>query len=230
MNKIHPTAIIGPEVELGTGNAVGPYTVIYGSCLIGDNNWIGPHVVIGTPGEIRGRDHHVPWDGESSAGSVVIGDRNVIREFVTVQQSEAGETRIGNGCYIMNKSYVPHDAVIGDEVTISAAVAIAGHSIIGDKANLGLGAIVHQKLIIGSGAMIGMGSVVTRHIPPFALAYGSPARVRGPNTVGLRRLGFTEDNLDIALAAFEPLNLELLRKLFPEQMSSYETCVEQFEH
>lgn len=196
MNRVHPTALIGPEVRLGDDNVIGPFAVVLGPTTIGDGNWIGPHTAIGTPGEMRGGPHVAAWDGEIRGGGTVIGDRNVIREFVTVQAPDVGQTRIGNDCYIMTKAHVPHDGVLEDGVTVACAVLIGGHGRIGAKANLGLGAVLHQELVVGPGAMVGMGSVVTKHVAPYAIAYGSPAKVRGVNRVGMERSGVSADAID----------------------------------
>lgn len=196
MNRIHPTAVIGPEVELGDNNVIGPFAVILGPATIGNDNWIGPHTAIGTPGEMRGGPHVVAWEGEMRGGGTVIGDRNVIREFVTVQAPDVGQTRIGNDCYIMTKAHLPHDGVLEDGATVACAVLIGGHGLIGAKANLGLGAVLHQQLVVGPGAMVGMGSVVTKHVAPFAIAYGSPARTHGVNRVGMERAHFSAASID----------------------------------
>lgn len=191
-NTVHPTAVIGPGVELGTSNVVAPYAVILGPCRIGDRNWIGPHVTLGTPAQIRGREHPVGWTSPPDGSGIVIGDDNVIREYVTVHQPTEGTTRIGHRCYLMSYAHVPHDATLGDGVTVSNAAQLGGHAVIGDNANIGLSAVVHQRLAIGGGAMIGMGSVVTKDVPPFAVVYGNPARLAGANRVGLQRDGFSD--------------------------------------
>lgn len=196
MNRVHPTALIGPEVELGTGNVVGPYAVILGPTTIGDDNWIGPHTAIGTPGEMRGGPHVAAWDGEIRGGGTVIGNRNVIREFATIQAPDVGQTRIGDDCYVMTKAHLPHDGVLEDGVTVACSVLIGGHGQIGAKANLGLGAVLHQELVVGPAAMVGMGSVVTKHVPPFAIAYGSPARVHGVNRVGMQRSEISAESIE----------------------------------
>lgn len=196
MNQVHPTAVIGPGVELGTDNIIGPHTVIYGPTIIGDRNWIGPHVVIGAPGESRGNPHPPLWDAPGPGQPIVIGDDNLIHEFVAVQASVHDQTRIGNRCFVMDKAHVPHDAQLGDDVTVACSVMIGGHSLIGDGANLGLSSVLHQFSVVGPGAMIGMGAVVTKHIPPFAIAYGAPARVRGANKVGMSRAGITDEVID----------------------------------
>ena len=191
-NRIHPTAIIGVDVVLGVGNSIGPYSVIMGPCTIGDDNWIGPHVCIGAPPEMRGAHHPVGWAGEAGTGPVEIGNRNVIREFTVIHGPTTGSTRVSDDCYLMNKVYIAHDCIVEDRVTISSSVTMGGHTHLGAGSNIGLSAVIHQRIVIGRGAMIGMGSVVTKHIAPFALAYGTPARVRGANVVGLLRSGLDE--------------------------------------
>ena len=194
-NRIHPTAIIGSDVVLGERNVIGPYTVIAGPAVIGSDNWIGPSVAIGTPGEIRGAEHRASWD-EGSAGMVRIGDRNTIREFVTVQVAAGTETIIGSGCYIMTKAHLAHDVVLSDDVTFSCGVLLAGHVLVGQGANLGLNTTVHQFTAVGAGCMIGMGSVVTKPVLPFSMSYGSPARRRGVNVRGADKLGVTEEDCE----------------------------------
>ena len=127
----------------------------------------------------------------------------MIREHVSIHAPSEDETRIGDDCYLMNKVYIPHDALLEDGVVMAASVLVGGHGRIGAGANLGMGAVVHQRLIGGPGAMVGMGSVVTRPVPPFALAYGSPARVVGVNVVGMQRRGMEEDLIAALKAAYE---------------------------
>ncbi|GAA1650459.1 UDP-N-acetylglucosamine acyltransferase [Catellatospora bangladeshensis] len=198
-NRIHPTAIIGPEVELGTGNVIGPYSVLLGPLRVGDGNWIGPHVSIGAPAEIRGGAHPAAWDEPGEGPGITIGDRNTFRDFVCVHQPSAGSpagTVVGSDCYIMNKVYIPHDAQLGDAVTIASSVAMGGHVKLGDGVNLGLNSTVHQRRIVGPGAMVGMGSVITRDVPPYAKSFGNPARVRGVNTVGMSRAGIPAEAIE----------------------------------
>ena len=194
-NRIHPTAVLGPGVELGSGNVVGPYAVVLGPCRIGDDNWIGPHVVLGTPPEIRGHDHGAAWDGDLVGRGVEIGDRTTLREYTTVHSGSARVTRIGSDSLLMNKVYVGHDGDLGDGVTLAAGVLLGGHVVVGDRANLGLGTVVHQRRVVGPDAMVGMGAVVTRDVPPCAKALGTPARVQGVNAVGMRRQGASETDI-----------------------------------
>jgi len=191
MNNIHPTALISPNVVMGTGNVIGPNVVICGPAEIGNDNWIGPGSIIGTPGEYQGREHPVSWE-YGSGGLIKIGSQNVIREMVTIHVSADTTTSIGDNCYIMSKCYIPHDAVIEDEVKLATTVLLGGYVHVGKAAYIGMGAIVHQRLVIGAGSMVGMGSVVTRHVPPLAKAFGNPCRILGLNEYQLKRFGVDE--------------------------------------
>lgn len=194
-NRIHPTAILGPGVELGEDNIIGPFVVLIGA-TIGDRNWVGPHVVIGTPPEIRGHPHPSSWEDDHEGHGVRIGNRNTLREYTTVHAGSAAPTTVGDDCFLMNKVYIGHDGRIADAITMASGVTLGGHVGVGTGANLGLGATVHQRRQIGAGAMVGMGGVVTRDLPPFAMAYGNPARIRGANRVGMERNGLEQADVD----------------------------------
>ena len=200
-NKIHPTALIGPHVDMGTNNIVGPGAIIIGPCEIGDSNWIGPYSVIGTPGEYEGLQNPEAWH-TGSDGFVSIGSGNTIREFVTIQVSPGTTTTIGSNCYFMTKSHVPHDAVIEDHVKVACAALIGGFCHIGRSAYLGLGAIIHQRLYVGEGAMVGMGSVVTNHVPPLSKYFGSPARFRSGNLFKFEEFGVSEKNSKLLIDSY----------------------------
>jgi UDP-N-acetylglucosamine acyltransferase len=201
-NKIHPNAIIGPQVELGKNNIIGPGAVIIGPCEIGDDNWIGPNAIIGTPGEYHDRKHGEVWE-TGSAGLVSIGSGNTIREFVTIQVSPDTKTSIANNCYFMTKSHIPHDAIVEDDVKIACAVLIGGYGHIAQGAYIGLGAITHQRIYVGAGAMVGMGSVVTKHVPPLAKFFGSPAKLRGFNKIKSEQFDLTESDETIFAEAYQ---------------------------
>lgn len=188
-NRIHPTAVLGGGVELGSDNVIGPFAVVVGPCRIGNGNWIGPHTSIGTPAEDRDGPHPAGWYGEQAGAGVVIGDRNRIREYVSIHQGTWRPTRLGDDCYLLSRSHAGHDVWLGDEVTLACNAQLGGHTEVWSHATLGLGALVHQRGRIGPGAMIGMGAVVRGEVPPFTVAVGSPAKVSGLNEVGLRRLG-----------------------------------------
>jgi UDP-N-acetylglucosamine acyltransferase len=195
-NRIHPTAVIGDGVELGENNVIGPYSVIVGPTRIGDGNWIGPHVVIGTPAEYRTGPHPVGWEGELEGHGVAIGDRNIIREFITVNQGTHETTRIGSGCYLLARSHIGHDCIVDDSVTLSDAVQLGGHTHVWSWSNIGMGTVVHQRLHVGPGAMVGMGSAVRRAVEPFTITVGNPARAASVNRVGLSRLGCSDEVVD----------------------------------
>jgi UDP-N-acetylglucosamine acyltransferase len=201
-NSVHHSALLGPDVHLGSGNTIGPGVILLGPLHIGNDNWIGAHAVIGGPAEIKGIDHGAAWNGELVGTGVTIGSGNVFRELVTVHQGHYDTSVIGSGCYFMNKVYIGHDGRVGDGITMASSVTLGGHVHVGDGANIGMNTVVHQRRVIGPGAMVGMGSVVTRDVPPFAKAYGNPCRVHGVNAVGMTRGGLPQEAVDFVSAAY----------------------------
>ena len=202
-NQVHDTAIIGPGVELGDDNVIGPYAVITGPCRIGNRNWIGAHAVIGAAPEIRGHDHGLPWGGDPVGPGVELGDDTVMREFTTVHGGSGRATRLGSRLYVMNHVHVGHDSVLDDDVTLAASTTLAGHVEVGAGVNLGLACVLHQRRVVGPGAMVGMGAVVTRDVPPYAKAFGAPARIRGVNEVGMSRRGISADDIAAVAERYE---------------------------
>jgi UDP-N-acetylglucosamine acyltransferase len=215
---IHPTAIIDPAAELDEGVEVGPYAIIGPRVQIGGGSSVGPHVVLRGPTSI-GRDNRIfqfasvgedPQDkkyaGEETR--LEIGDRNVIREFVTLHRGtaqDAGVTRIGNDNLFMAYVHVAHDCQIGDHVIMSNAASLAGHVLVGEWAILGGFVIVHQFCRIGAHCLAGGGSVVLQDIPPFILVSGHPARPRGINFEGLRRRNFEPEAIAAIKQAYRLL-------------------------
>ena len=194
-SQVHPTAILGPGVELGMDTVVGPFAVLTGPCRIGDRAWIGASAVIGAAPEIRGHEPGLPWGGSTDDRGVEVGDDTILREFTAMHRGTHRVTRVGSRCLVLNTCYIAHDVVIDDDVTLSPHVTVAGHAEIGAGATIGMAGTLHQRRLVGPGAMVGMGAVVTRDVPPYATAYGSPARVRGVNEVGMRRSGIGEDDI-----------------------------------
>lgn len=206
MTHVHPTAVIGPDVQLGERVAVGPHAVLLGNCRVGDDCWIGPGVIVGTPPEVASVTHETGWseDGrDPGLPGVVIGPRTVLRELTMVHRGWKRDTEVGADCFVMNKVYIAHDCHIDDNVTMASTATLGGHVRVGPRANLGMGATVHQFRMVGPGAMVGMGSVVSRDVPPFCTVFGNPARVRGVNRVGMSRAGIAEDTIDAVLAAYQ---------------------------
>ncbi len=194
-NTVHSTAIISGEVRLGNGNTIGPFVTITGPVTMGDDNWIGTGVVIGAPPEVRTAVHGQGFDGPNGNG-VIIGNRNILREHVQVHQGWQRQTMLGNDIMVMNQSYVAHDCLVGDGVTLASSVLLAGNVEVGARANCGMGVVVHQGRKIGSGSMVGMGSIVTRDILPLAKAFGNPAKLHGANVIGMERAGLPASVID----------------------------------
>lgn len=201
---VHPTAVVDPRAELAEGVEIGPYAVIGAEVTIGPGCWIGPHVVL--DGRVTmGADNRVypgacigqePQDLKyrGAATEVVLGDRNTIRECVTINRAtNAGEqTRLGNGNLLMAYSHLGHNCELGDHIVVVNNVAIAGHVLIGDKAVIGGVLGIHQFVHVGTLAMVGGMSRIERDVPPFTLVEGHPARVRALNRIGLQRSGLID--------------------------------------
>jgi UDP-N-acetylglucosamine acyltransferase len=206
-NHIHPTAIVGPDVEMGSGNIVMPYAILLGPTRVGDDNWIGPHSTIGTPAQHRD-SAHPRWDERQGEFGIEIGSRNRIREYVSIHQGFVRPTRLHDDCYLMAYAHVPHDAEYGDGVTMANSTQVGGHTVVGRGANIGLGVDIHQRTVIGAFAVIGMNATVTRDIPPYALAKGSPARVTGANRIGMHRQGIPDEIISRLNAHYANGNLD----------------------
>ncbi len=199
--SVHPTAVVHPKAHLGRGVVVGPYAVVEEGAVVGDGTVVGAHCVIRggvtlgqdnrlSVGVVLGEDpQHRRYAGEASF--VRIGDRNILREYVTVNRAygEGQVTEIGNDNYLMSYVHIGHNCVIRNQVTLTSGTKLAGHALVDDQANLGGHVGVHQFVRIGRLVMVGGGSVVRQDVPPFVLAFGLPARAYGLNTVGLTRAG-----------------------------------------
>ncbi|HOD36051.1 MAG TPA: acyl-ACP--UDP-N-acetylglucosamine O-acyltransferase [Syntrophales bacterium] len=208
MMNIHPAAIVDPGAQLSEGVQIGPYTVIHSDVTIGKNTVIGPHVIIDSHTDI-GADCRIfqfssigaaPQDlkyrGEETR--VIIGDRNVIREFVTINRSttaDIGMTKIGNDNLIMAYSHVAHNCRLGNFIVMANAANLAGHIDVEDFAIIGGLSGVHQFTRIGTHAFIGGASAVAQDVPPYVTVSGNRARLYGLNVVGLKRRGFSEETL-----------------------------------
>jgi UDP-N-acetylglucosamine acyltransferase len=198
---VHPAAVVSPDARLGRDVVVGPFAVVEDGVTIGDGCEVRAHAVVkrGTTLGAGNRVHEgVVLGGEpqdlSFSGAetgLAIGDRNVLREGVTVHRStRPGQaTRIGSDCFLMAYVHVAHDNRIGDRVIVANNVALAGHVEIADRAFLGGVVGVHQFCRIGRLAMVGGHSKVVQDCLPFVITDGHPARARGLNVVGLRRAG-----------------------------------------
>ena len=203
--EIHPTAVVAPGCELGTDVQVGPYAVLGENVRIGDGTRIGPHVVI--EGVTRlGRDNVV--FGQASLGGapqdlsyegeptqLEVGDRNTIREFVTVNRGTVkggGVTRIGDECLLMACCHVAHDCELEDHVILGNNVLLAGHVLAERRAIVSGSAAAHHFATIGQAAYVGGLTRIVQDVPPYMIVEGHPSKVRKVNEIGLHRAGVGE--------------------------------------
>jgi len=215
--EIHPTAVVHPWANIGSGVRIGPYAVIGPHVTLGDGCEVGSHVLIDgwtTVGR-NNRFFHgasigtIPQDlkYKGDVSYVEIGDNNTFREFVTVNSATGpGEkTVIGSGCLLMAYVHVAHNCRLGDSVILANAVNLAGHVLVDDYAIIGGMTPVHQFVRIGKHAFIGGGSRIERDIPPFVKVAGNPPRVYGINSVGLERRGFSPEKRMMVKKMFKVL-------------------------
>ncbi len=216
--SIHPTAIVHPAASLALGVVVGPYAIVKEHVTIGARTVIGAHCVIEGHTTI-GEDNEVftgavigsiPQDrkyrGEHS--TLTIGDRNKIREYVTINpgtEGGGGKTVIGSDGLFMAYAHVAHDCLVGNGVVLANSVALAGHIAIEDGAVIGGLVGVHQFVRVGTLAIVGGCSRVTQDVPPYATCVGYPAKIFGLNTEGLRRAQLSAETRERLHRAFRIL-------------------------
>ena len=201
--RVHPSAIVDPDAELGQGVVVGPWSIIGPAVRIGDGTEIRSHVLIERDttvgadclihkGAVLGTDaQDLKYRGEPS--TLVVGDRTVIREYATLNRGTADlrQTTVGDDCLLMAYSHVAHDCQIGSNVVLANAVNMAGHVFIEDWAIVGGMTAIHQFVRIGAHAFVGGAARAAQDVPPYTKAAGSPMKLYGLNSVGLDRRGFS---------------------------------------
>lgn len=201
--RLHPTAEVHPSAELGRGVEIGPYVVIGPDVVIGDNTrieshaviqqWtrIGRNCVVKTAAFLGGEPQDHKYKGEQSF--LIIGDNNIIREFVTIHRAtgEGESTVIGDDNLLMAYCHIGHNCKIGNHITMANMVGISGHVQVEDRVVFGGMVGVHQYTRIGRLAMIGGMSKVVQDVPPFMMVDGRPAHVYDLNVVGCRRAGIS---------------------------------------
>ncbi len=201
MAYVHPTAIIGENVTIS------PFSSVYEDVEIGDGTWIGPNVTIMSgarigknckiyPGTvISGEPQDLKYEGEKTL--TYIGDNTTIRECVTVNKgtNALGYTKIGDNCLIMATAHIAHDCVVGNNVVIVNAVGLAGHIEVGDFAFIGGYSAVHQFTKIGEHAFVAGATQIRKDVPPYVKAAKNPVAYAGVNAIGLRRKGFTSEEI-----------------------------------
>ncbi|MEO8741718.1 MAG: acyl-ACP--UDP-N-acetylglucosamine O-acyltransferase [Lysobacteraceae bacterium] len=215
---MHPTAIIDTSAQIGSGVSIGAYSVIGANVAIGDNTIVGAHVTIDGPTRIGCGNHihsHAAIGGDpqdkkfhGEHSELVIGERNTIREFTTINRGTAdggGTTRIGDDNWIMAYVHIAHDCSVGSNTIFANNATLAGHVEIGDFVTLGGFSGVHQFCKIGAHAFIGMGSLINADVLPFVMVAGQYAKPRGINSEGLKRRGYSAERIAAIKRAYRAL-------------------------
>lgn len=207
MPEIHETAIVHPKAKLGETVVVSPFSIIEENVSIDENTWIGPHALIASGARIgkNCKIHQgavvgtIPQDlkFEGEETTIEVGDNTVIREYCTLNRGtkDRWKTEVGRNCLLMAYAHIAHDCVLGDNVIIANAVNMAGHVTIEDFAGIGGMTPVHQFCKVGQHAFIGGGFRIVKDIPPYILAGSEPLKFGGVNSVGLRRRGFSDQQI-----------------------------------
>jgi UDP-N-acetylglucosamine acyltransferase len=222
MAKVHATAVVDPAARLGEGVEIGPYCIVGPGVMLGARTRLLSHVNVEGLTEIGedcvihpfcslgGPPQHFGHKGNHTR--LIIGDRNLIREQVTMNVGSspgAGVTRVGSDNTFFAGAHVGHDCVVGDRVLLTNLANLAGHVSVGDFAILGGLAGVHQRVRIGRYAFVGALASVPRDVIPFGTVWGNHARLDGLNLIGLKRRGFSREQINTLRAAY--------RRLFGEQ-------------
>ena len=213
--QIHPTAIVDPSASVGAGSYIGPYCIVGANVALGPRCLLQGHVVLDGPSRIGAdnvfyaftsigqRSQDLKYAGEPT--HLEIGDGNTFREFATVHRGTAPNsvTRIGSRCHFLSYAHIAHDCRVGDEVVFSNNGTLGGHVECGSQVTLGGLAAAHQFCRIGRMAMIGGMSKIVQDVPPFCIADGNPARLRGLNAVGFKRRGVPAESVRALRQAYE---------------------------
>ena len=203
--RIHPTAIVSEDAQIGAGVEIGAFAIIGERCVIGDGCIIAPratlerNVILGADvkvgsGSILGGDpQDLKFKGEFT--TVEIGEGTTIREYSTINRgtTQSFKTTVGKGCFIMSYVHLAHDCHVGEGVILVNSVQLAGHVTVGNKAIIGGASAAHQFVKIGQYAFVGGCSRISQDVPPYLKAVGNPIKLYGLNSVGLQRNNFPEE-------------------------------------
>ena len=217
MTIIHPTAIVHPQAQLDASVEVGPYTIIEQDVIIGPRTVIGPHCLIAVGTQIGAENQihfgavigHRPQDSayHDAPTGTQIGDRNTIREYVTIHRGTTPDTStvIGSDNFLMANAHIAHNCRVGDRTIFANLATLGGHCVVEDQAFVSGMTVCHQFTRIGRLAMLGGLSAINKDVPPFMVCAGRPGVVRGVNLVGLRRAGRTLAARQAIVRAFKLL-------------------------
>ena len=218
MPGIHPTAVVDPKAILGEGCEVGPFAVIGPDVRLGSKTRIGAHCVIEgrttigsdcqifTGAVVGSIPQDLKYEGEPT--ELLIGDRNRLREYVTINpgtKGGGGKTVIGSDCLLMAYVHIAHDCLIGNHIIMANSASLAGHILVEDGAVIGGLVGIHQFVRVGQLAIIGGCSRVGQDVPPYSTCVGYPAKLFGLNNEGLRRAGIAIEVKDQLHKAFRLL-------------------------
>lgn len=196
--EIGPYSIIGAEVEIASGTVVGPHAVIQGPTRIGRDNRIYQFASVGDAPQDK------KYAGEPTR--LEIGDRNTIREFCTINRGTVGDrgvTRIGDDNWFMAYVHIAHDCIVGDQSILANCATLGGHVTLGDWVIMGGFSGIHQFCQVGEHSFIGNNAAVTRDVPTYLMVSGQPAEPKGINSEGLKRRGFTPQQIKNIRAAYK---------------------------
>ena len=213
---IHPLAIVDPGAKLGKDVQIGAFSIIGAGVEIGSGTWIGPHVVINGSTRIGSENRiyqfsslgeapqHLGYKGEPTW--LEIGDRNIIREYCTLNRGSAGGggvTRLGHDNFIMAYCHLAHDCQVGNRTIFANGTSLAGHVRVEDQVIFGGFTMIHQFCRVGAHAMTGISTVTFKDIPPYLLVAGNTAVPHGLNVRGLRRRNFSEQTIEALRQAYK---------------------------
>jgi UDP-N-acetylglucosamine acyltransferase len=216
-SQIHPTAVVDPKARLGSGITVGPYAVITAGVELGDDCIVGHHATLDGPGKIGPRNEFFPYAAigfktqdlkyRGEPTFLEIGEGNTFREFCTVHRGTGPDekTVIGDGNLFLAYSHIAHNCVVGHKTIFSNNATLAGHVTVGDHAVISGLSAVHQFCRIGAHSIIGGCAKIVQDVPPFLIADGNPAQLRGVNHIGLERRGFVESDIKALRRAYRLL-------------------------
>lgn len=216
--NIHPSAVVSPRARIGRDCRIGPYSIVGDEVELGEGVWLESHCVVDGKTTIGAGSHIFPFVSiglapqdlkyKGEPAETRLGQRNHIREFVTIHRGTAGGgmlTQTGDDCLIMAQAHIAHDCLLGNGVIMANAATLAGHVTIEDGANIGAYSGVHQLCRVGREAYIGGYSVVVKDAMPFALTVGNHARCFGLNTTGMKRRGYSRETIRSLHHAFHLL-------------------------